>query len=431
MHQHNYECYLSGHHHREMVFAERRAKDHRKGIRHSVTECLDCYHTSESGMHPVALITRTLANHDSAWIIGSTTNLWLDGEPTEAEIVNFFADSEKTGRALDVWGPAGRVKELQELLVAVTIGWSWTARRPGYGDKTTHVPYMILEGKFTLSGQWNAYKFGVSLHVYSTGASVQDVLVTMTSDITANVKYVHKGELTGILPSAIDDSRERRLVWLSTCSATRRTAIAYKQIKNQQALVTGFYATCVEPPPPPPEQYTGVLRGWRCYKLNMSPGQAGILQGDAGRYWRGTTFRAECAGKLEGKGSPDWPGHMAAHAEAAGGGSCGIYMQFAPRMNHGNWQVYASVVAWGNVELYTHGARCQYVRIEKLFVVDPAIAGSQEDMEFLERVYQVPVVARVPMVPMDELWDGGAPVLPALAEFLGVEELWDDRNTHS
>ncbi len=374
-------------------------------------------------MHPVALVTRTLADLDSAYIIGSATNLWLDGEPTEAQLVNYFAD----GRSLDCWVHAKDVRAVTGLVEALTLGWSWNANKVivmEYSGRA-HSPYMRFYGQFAPAYSNVTVRLKFELHIYSYGATVSDVLLTMAADITANMKYVHKGQVTGILPSAIPDSRERRLIWLGTCSRERRTAI--EQRRQDRKLVAGWYETCKEPPPEP---WTGVLSGWRCYKLKAAPGDPGILQGDAGRYWRGTRFQAECNGAYTGPNSPDSPNHMQEHSEAQNGGACGIYMQFKPRINHGNWQVYASCVAWGNVHLYTDGARCQYVRIEKLYVMDTTLAKDAELLAFLERVYQVPVVGRVPLVPMEQLWDGGKGVLPTEAEFLGVDGLWDDRESH-
>lgn len=371
-------------------------------------------------MHPIALVTRTLASDARTSLIGSVTNLWLDGEPTDSEIVNYFIDNSRTGRQLDVHAAPGSVAGVVKLLAQLASG------SVPFED-VTRQPYDYYKRNAKQESKQLRFA-GLGVNIY---CKYPTVLETMhNGDITANMKYVHQGVLTGLLPTAIDDARDGKLVWLGTCSSGRKQEIALKmrncrgeghQLRSMspaiKPLVPGFYGVAVEPPWEV-EKLDKVLTGWRTYRVCPS---TGILMGDTGVYWKSEKFDSVCK-----YGGADEQPSSAKHLDEH---ECGVYVQWRPRVNNynyhnGGWQVYAQCVAWGNVAMYTEGCRAEKVRLEKLYVVDTRVAGDSEAMELLRRVYQVPVVG----------WPTGGNFgfselfrEPTMEEFLGVDSLFDDR----
>ena len=133
--------------------------------------------------------------------------------------------------------------------------------------------------------------------------------------------------------------------------------------------------------------YSGVIRGWRAYRLSGD-----ILNGGAGTRWTGRTLDATCP-------------HMAGrHRAPSPHCECGIYV-LPSRENASIWGgPLAEVVAWGEViECCPHGSACtdancvtgwraEHVRIERLHSYE----GDQYTAAILRARYGVEVVADIP-----------------------------------
>lgn len=384
-------------------------------------------------MDATVMAVRTLAMDSRCALIGSVTNLWLDGEPTDGQIVSYFVDNSRTGRALDVWVAPADLGEVVKLLVTLAYG------KYGLDDVDGNTrSYYSSKSKKNMDWLYNPYyqlTFGkLPVRFYCKAASVLET-IGPAADITANMKYVRNGQLVGLIPAAIPDARDKKIVWLSTCSKQRKEEIRQKKVRlgsgggqvptnriglssGPLALVPGWYAVAEEQKQQF-EQHQGVVAGWRTYRICD---RAGLLMGDTGFYWKSDKLENTGCGAYSTNGLTADAEHM---DECM---SCGIYVQWLPRRNnssqHGRmYDVYAQCVAYGNVVMYTDGCRAEKVRLEKLYVVSKAASRNEQQMELLRRVYQVPVVGW-PDVPtgFSELFRE-----PTMEEFLGVESLFDDR----
>lgn len=402
--------------------------DHAKGIKHLSPQCAFCSAsptTNTLGLSPLRLtvqpspsnplvssplsyalnpqqretvtIIRVLADMEGVALIGSVTNLWLDGPPQDSTIVGYYEDAPKTGRDLNVVCRADAFSSVTKLIESIVVRKLTLVRQNGI-EIRVNTQLMI---RFTIA------------------ASAWDALVTTRADITANMKYVQQNELQEILPASIEDAKEGRLMWLDTCSNGRRYDIENKRNKAKKALQLGFYGVCAEPPPPPIEQYQGVIRGWRVYRWAQANSQVNmpVLQGDTGRVWTRSTFEGTC--RHSTKEAISDPDHMK-------GCSCGIYMHTLPRVNWNSWDVYAECVAWGNVVVHTNGKqgalreewgyRAQFVRIERLFCVSSDV--EDDWMRVLKAVYAVGVER-----PLFPLYNE-----TMYAQYLGVPKMFNDRH---
>ena len=129
------------------------------------------------------------------------------------------------------------------------------------------------------------------------------------------------------------------------------------------ATVTNTSAgTTVAQPEIPDDPNPVLIRGWRQYDHRIS---GDILRGMTGRCWMNATMQANC--------NVVWDTDAAEEHLLAGSCTCGIYV-LKERPEGDLAPILAEVVGWGAYVEYERGWRCQYVRIERLFVPDTVAA---------------------------------------------------------